>query len=141
MKTGLTWIRAMPAVDRRTIEEVQDYLGVVFPADFVECVLAYNGGKPNLRALDIPGRDGIDFGGLLSFAHGPRTIDHVFDRMKDQLPRGVVPFGSDLAGNLICFDYRSDTTHPTVVFWDHEEAEFSPISNTFSGFLDMLYDD
>lgn len=74
------------------------------------------------------------------------NIFQMIDAVSDRLVSGIVPFGRDAGGNLICFDYRSGN-EPTVVFWDHEiagggepERAISFICNSFTEFLNMLHE-
>lgn len=58
-------------------------------------------------------------------------------------PRNVLAFGTNGAGDMICFDYRKDskTENPPVVYWrmgPEEEKAVSPVADNFEEFLGML---
>jgi len=82
---------------------------------------------------------------------------------KKSLPKELIPFDFDPAGDLICFDYKDNENNPIVVFWEHENAGEKEIlmreealteeqaeerarenvfyvEDTFTDFLDKLYD-
>ncbi|SFD39298.1 SMI1 / KNR4 family (SUKH-1), partial [Bacillus sp. 491mf] len=74
---------------------------------------------------------------------------------KDTLPKELVLFGIDSAGNLICFDYKNHEENPIVVFWEHEDAwekealmesegitaeEAEEVASNFTEFLNKLHD-
>ncbi|MGC6769363.1 SMI1/KNR4 family protein [Enterococcus sp. LJL51] len=62
--------------------------------------------------------------------------------VSDRLVPGILPFGRDPGGNMICFDYRSGDNQ-IVVFGDYEvagggelERAISPICNTFTNLFE-----
>lgn len=63
----------------------------------------------------------------------------------NRLIEKVIPFAEDLFGNMICFDYRSNS-QPLIVFWEHEkafsdkESAITHICNNFAELLNMLYE-
>ena len=91
------------------------------------------------------------------------NIYKVYRNYASSLPKGLVPFAVDPAGNLICFDYKNHEYNPIVVFWEHENAAEKEmlmqeedlteeqaeerarenvfyVAATFTEFLDMLHD-
>ncbi|EEL55266.1 SMI1 / KNR4 [Bacillus cereus Rock4-2] len=63
------------------------------------------------------------FGTLLSFdENSDEYIVEVYNDFSDTLPKELIPFAFDPAGNLICFDYKNHEENPIVVFWEHEDA-------------------
>ena len=57
------------------------------------------------------------FGTLLSFdENSDEYIVEVYNDFSDTLPKELIPFAFDPAGNLICFDYKNHEENPIVVF-------------------------
>jgi hypothetical protein len=53
------------------------------------------------------------------------------------LPQGVIPIADDGGGDFVCFRYTA--AQPSVVYWHHGGRSVVPLSDSFSGFLEMLY--
>lgn len=63
------------------------------------------------------------FGTLLSYdPDSSENIVKAYRTYAPTIPKKIVPFAFDPAGNLICFDYKNDENNPVVVFWEHENA-------------------
>ncbi|MEI4800390.1 SMI1/KNR4 family protein [Bacillus sp. FJAT-51639] len=146
---NITWIgTSKKTITDEHIQQVEQYFGVKFPNDFVECVKLHDGGHPRPKAFDIQGQDGSAFSNLLTFdLESQYSIIQRYENIKDRLVDKVYPFGRDSFGNFLCFDYRNDLQSPTVVFWEHEEEEMEkavyPVCSSFTELLDSLrdYDD
>ena len=57
---------------------------------------------------------------------------------------GLIPFGDNGGGDMICFDYRKDrsTDNPPIVIWNHDmglEHRVVFIANNFEEFINMLH--
>nr|WP_260449137.1 SMI1/KNR4 family protein [Listeria booriae] len=81
------------AVSLEGIIAIQEYLGIKFPNDYVECVQINNGAslEPELFELET-GAEKV-FGTLLSFnKDSDEFILDVFDDYKATLPADVIPF-------------------------------------------------
>ena len=58
---------------------------------------------------------------------------------------GLIPFGDNGGGDMICFDYRKDRTtdNPPIVIWNHDmglEHRVVFIANNFEEFINMLHE-
>lgn len=58
---------------------------------------------------------------------------------------GLIPFGDNGGGDLICFDYRKDreTDNPPIVIWNHDmglEHRVVFIAPNFEEFINMLHE-
>ncbi len=58
---------------------------------------------------------------------------------------GLIPFGDNGGGDLICFDYRKDKTtdNPPIVIWNHDlglEHRVVFIAKNFEEFINMLHE-
>jgi hypothetical protein len=147
MKTQIEWNWALPSVDKNIVRSIEEGLGITFPNDYVECAMVNHGGRPSLHCIDFGGRKDRVFQGLLALTEGRKkmTVLGTLTAVADRLPRGLIPFGEDPAGNLYCFDYRA-RSHPTVVFWDHERSVSNPtncvisVADSFTDMLVMLHE-
>ncbi|MGG0238072.1 SMI1/KNR4 family protein [Bacillus rhizoplanae] len=137
---NVTWIgTSKKTITDEQIQQVEQYLGVKFPTDFVECVKKYNGGYPLPNTFDIIGQGEDTFNKLLTFdLESKHYILQTYEDIKDRLVDKVYPFARDPFGNHICFDYRNNPLSPNVVFWDHEEEMEEAIYSVCSSFQELL---
>ncbi|MFF2484323.1 SMI1/KNR4 family protein [Paenibacillus sp. NPDC058071] len=140
---GLTkWIYAEEPVDDATIVSVEQLFKVTFPQDYKDCIKKYNGSYPVPDIFDYDnGGQGV-FNDLISFTNSDMNITMFKYFAEDSFTKGIIPFGRDPFGNLICFDYRHTKEAPLIVFYDHEEegeAAITQICETFSELLNRLY--
>lgn len=136
------WEDAQPEIGEERVAEVETALGVRFPEDYKACVKRFHGGNPRDNAFEFDdpdvGRMGSCLGVLLSFSReDPGNIGERYRRLSPFLPEGVIPFGDDGGGDLMCFQYHGSDP-PTVVYWHHGERSVVPLAPTFSDFIEML---
>jgi len=137
------WTFTEDIVSDELISEVEKKYGIVFPKDYKECVKQYNGGYPEPNVFDYD--DGIQgvFNDLISFTNTEMNMFMFYDFLNEELPQGIVPFGRDPFGNLLCFDYRYNTTNPSIVFFDHEDDEENDVifyvTDSYTDLLERLY--
>ena len=143
---SIRWLGDPVPVSREAVLNVARALHVVFPDDYLECVIANSGGYPLPQKFDFGTRRGAVFNYLLSF-HGarrdPQTPEILYKHriLSGRLPDKVIPVASDPGGNFICLDYRDAEHSPRVVFWDHEDEENPKshgISNICASFGELL---
>ncbi|SFC85380.1 SMI1 / KNR4 family (SUKH-1) [Bacillus sp. 491mf] len=143
---GITWIgTSKKTIADTQIQQVEQYFGIRFPNDFIECVKQHNGGHPRPKVFCIEGQEDSSFSNLLTFdLESQYSIIQRYENIKDRLVDRVYPFGRDSFGNFLCFDYRNGHQSPTVVFWDHEEEEMEkaifPVCSSFTELLNSLRD-
>lgn len=146
----LEWSNAGRPIRREEITTIEQHLGVIFPALYVDCVMAHNGARVRPHDVDVPGRGISVLNGFLPVsAQSNEKTWHLLDQclaMRGRLRDGVIPFGSDPAGNLFCFDYSNPISgEPSIVFWDHEfelgpqERAIFRICGSFAEFLSLLH--
>lgn len=123
---------------------LEQALGVIFPADYKQCVAQYNGGRPTLNRFDSTTHREIMMKALLSIHPADKgNVLDVFNWIRDRLPGEVIPFANTPSGDYVCFDYRGSAIQ--VVFWDHERASQDPeaalsfVAPTFTDLLCQLY--
>jgi hypothetical protein len=76
---------------------------------------------------------------LLSFSDDDvENIVETHRRLLPFLPQGVIPIADDGGGDFVCLQYAGQA-QPSVVYWHHGDRSVVPLSESFSGFLDMLY--
>lgn len=146
MSSKITWDFSKGKLSTQEINQVEHQLKIKFPKDYLEIVINNDGGYPSPNDFLLNNRLEM-INNLISFKISDSSnILGTMEAVSDRLIEGIIPFGDDPGGNLICFDYRS-SDNPTVVFWDHEiagggelEKAISFICDNFTDFLDMLYE-
>ncbi|PED05041.1 SMI1/KNR4 family protein [Bacillus pseudomycoides] len=119
---NLEWKYADDPVTEEIVKKIGHSMGIKFPKDYIDCAKVNHGANVIPYCFDVEGIERV-FGSLLSFDE--ESSDYIvkdYNNYRATLPNGVVPFGIDPAGNLICFDYKSHKEDPIVVFWEHEGA-------------------
>ena len=142
--------RRFKTVKSEHIEEAQRRLGVKFPPLLIECVKNNNEGRPKRSSFDFILPDGNDEGASLAAfkSFDLNESDNIVLYQEDPpeyFPKGLIAFGEDGGGDLICFDYRTgkDNLNPPVVYWSHEYEEnegISYLADNFDDFMDMLFE-
>lgn len=146
MNNKVIWNFSKGRLTTQEIGYVEDKLGIKFPLDYVEVVSTYNGGFPEPDTFIVDSREEMINNLINLKVAADYNIFQMIEAVSDRLDVGLVLFGRDAGGNLICFDYRSGND-PTIVFWDHEIAgngerdkAISFICNTFTEFLNKLHE-
>lgn len=140
------------------IRIIERELKVNFPDEFVSCVLAFDGGRPVPNQFNTNKRNGYFMHRLLSFREEPDDgsygILNTIYYSKEALPHGVIPFGYEETGDLICFDFKDNPHNPSIVLWKHEIAPeeidvgsqeemrrigLEYIGDSFAKFIESLY--
>lgn len=118
------------------IREFEDAEGFLFPAEFKDCAIMNNGGRPYLDMFDTDVCRGRVVRSLLSFNRGDR--DNIWDVHKwnrQELGDVHIAFAIDNFGNLICFEKAACK----IVFLDLESGRVEHAADNFHGFLPGLY--
>ncbi|NMD71607.1 SMI1/KNR4 family protein [Bacillus sp. DNRA2] len=163
MRNDLTWPEPDETVLAEYVNKVGKQIGFIFPSDYVECAIHYNGSAVLPYNFEVDGVSRV-LGTLLSYdKDSSENIIKVYQKYSSSLPKELVPFAFDPAGNLICFDYKGHEDNPIVVFWEHENAwekemlireeglteetaeerareNVFYVAESFTAFLDMLHD-
>ncbi|PGZ98490.1 1,3-beta-glucan synthase regulator [Bacillus pseudomycoides] len=120
--TNIVWRKSDENIGEGIIKQIANQLGVLFPEDYIKCAQINHGGRVRPDVFEVDGEERV-FGILLSYDENSEiNILKEYHSYKDTLPKELVPFGIDPAGNLICFDYKNHEEDPIVVFWEHEDA-------------------
>lgn len=125
------------------VRRVEHALGVTFPEDYRACVKGCHGGRPRDNNFSFMnpaiGRMESSLAILLSFSDDdPENIVETHHRLLPFLPVGVIPIADDGGGDFVCLQYGGQA-EPSVVYWHHRERSVVPLSESFAGFLDILY--
>lgn len=136
----MKWILTKTKIDEQEFTNIEKELKVQFPTDFKDIVLKYNGASPKYIAYDTENTKGRVAEYLLSFTNNDQdNIIDTYNAIKDRLEEGLVPVMKDPFGNFICFNFsKKDSCE--LVFWNHDNNNIEYISQSFSNFLEKLYD-
>ncbi|MBA2858721.1 hypothetical protein HNP93_001422 [Methanococcus maripaludis] len=144
----IKWVSVGKPLETYEIIEVEEFFGIKFPNDYVECLKVNAGGCPKPEVFDFKNHKEAVFNRLFTCdkADSHYFILDNYYAIKDRLIDNIYPIADDPFGNCICFDYRegNDKT-PKIVFWDHEIAYGNPknaisyICDSFSELLSKLY--
>lgn len=146
MDNKVTWDFSKGTLTTQEINYVENQLEVKFPQDYIEVVSKHNGGFPEPDTFTMNTWEEMMNNLINLKADADHNIFKMIDAVSDRLVSGLIPFGRDAGGNLICFDYRTSEM-PTIVFWDHEiagggelEKAVTFICDNFTEFLNMLHE-
>lgn len=119
------------------IDEFECLVKYAFPESFRKCVTNYNGGRPSKRVFDTDKRRERELKSFLSFNKEDReNVWKINEWNKSELLDRYIAFAIDNFGNLICFDANDDK----VIFMDLEGVIIEDIADSFTDFLECLYD-
>ena len=134
----LTWKYVKALGDSHAVEAFLEENNLSLPKDLIVCLKNNNGARPNRKTFDTDRSKEHMIKTLLSFNHGDaETVYSAFTALRKEYQRfDLVPFAIDPFGNFICYDdSRGD-----IVLWLHETNRTEKISESFTDFLNMLYE-
>jgi hypothetical protein len=137
-----------PPLDREAIEELELVLGVHLPADYIDFLLAFNGGSFQPRVeFDMPhpttfvtgaqvpglfGEPGDSIAGLGSYSK----------KLRDRLPEGYLPIADGNSPDLVVLKFDTPREFGGVWYLDSSAIDDDPrmfwVADTFNDFLGML---
>lgn len=149
MKINIT--KSKKHLDEESLLALEHKLAITLPEDYRDFILHYNGGQPKFCVFSYKGVDGFESQSVINWFHAIYDGEendfesiYLFYSENGRIPPGFVPIASDPGGNMICISI-SENDRGMVYFWDHElELSYSGtknlalLSNSFSGFLDLL---
>jgi len=128
------------------IRQVEEVLGVRFPADYRAVLQAHQGQMPEPSDFKV-GRGNDVLSCLLHATPSVRDNQYHllsgYEIIRDYLPPTVFPIAETPGGNKICLDYRTSSDAPVIIHWNHELDEDQAITllaPSFTDFLAKLYD-
>ena len=107
----------------------------MFPNDFVEFILKYNGGRPINNLFHMNGNSESVFKTMLSF--NSEDKDNVYMSFDSQYKDSLIAVAIDEFGNLICYERTTNN----IVFLNHELDEIEFIASNWEDFINNLYSD
>lgn len=131
----IIWKYVKTLEEQNGIELFLDKYNIKLPNDILECLRVNNGGRPSLNAFDTDQSKERVFKALLSYnIEDKESIYNIYS--KEFSNKGLFPIASDVAGNFICINLKSDNE---IVLLEHESGRIEYMGNTFSDVLNRLY--
>ena len=147
-----------PSVTLKEIEDIENYAGLIFPKEYREHLLKFNGGRCDPNVFGFV-QDGIKTESCVNWflaAHEGKydnLKDYIFTLKIDEkrMPTHILPIADDPGGNQICVSCGVKD-YGYMYFWDHEnEVDYSIsddddysnlhlIAKSFNEFLNGLTD-
>lgn len=156
MTSKVKWMFAKPSPLAGVVEDFEEEFGCKFPSGYKSITRVCNGGSPIPSFYPYARRSGIIFNNLLSWPYeadgeGSHRVRDALRSLSGRLPKNVIPFASDPAGNYLCFDFNKTAvdSEPLVVFWvmDREDPDgldprqaVIPVCDSFSELVRSLTD-
>ncbi len=105
------------------IEKIEGYFGIKFPNKYKELVIKAGQSYPETINYEVE----VPSYGIINF-NFQRFIKEEFinfskvlsDRIVDT--QRIIPFASNLNGDVLLFDYIQSTNEPSILYMEHEEA-------------------
>ncbi|MBI3511845.1 MAG: SMI1/KNR4 family protein [Bacteroidetes bacterium] len=123
------------------LQETEVKLNFIFPPEFREHYLNFNGGSPD-KYLYKHYDSIFVVQQFLSVKYGRDTFDSAFSNLRELIPHHLIPFAFDPGGNYYCFS-TDKADFASIYFWDHENYDDPhsgtiQISNSLTDFLSKL---
>lgn len=137
----MEWLCAKKIQDSEVFEKLFEIIGYQYPDEFRSFALQFNGATPAEDEFDTIQTEGRVLNRFLSFNKNDietiwKFIDQNCSWSIEDLDWRYIPFANDPFGNYICFDRTNDH----IVFWDHETGEVEEVADTFTVFINSLYE-
>jgi len=136
----LIWKITRPLAESAPVEKLEKITDITFPKDYVDCVMENNAGYPSLKVFRTNLGDERIINNLLTFDESKDV--NIFNTYESLFAatgiKALIPIAEDPFGSYMCFDFSESTAK--VVFWEHETNRIDAVSDTFTGFIDMLYE-
>lgn len=129
---NITW-KFVEKVDKIVFKEFKDKYGIEVPTDLQKLILEANAGTPTPDTIDDELGNVRVLGAILSYSDKVKTT--IFKALKHIPNENYFPFAVDPFGNYFCEDLKTGT----IVFFNHENDEFTKISNSLDEFLKNLH--
>lgn len=149
-------IRDYGAININVITVIEKTHKVYLPKMYVSFIAQHNGARILSRTFDYADPNSSDGRNADAIAFDRvETIQNTIEAIKSgedpdwdikyRFEDGLIPFGDNGGGDMICFDYRNDrtTNNPPIVIWNHDmglEHRVVFIANNFEEFINMLHE-
>ena len=138
------------------IKKIEDRFKIELPIVYTNFITRHNGAYLENDTFDYSDQNYLDGRGSnsIAFIRAEKIQQYIDDIQSGEEPDwdikyrfedGLIPFGDNGGGDLICFDYRNnrDTDNPPIVIWNHDmglEHRVVFIANSFEEFINMLHE-
>jgi hypothetical protein len=122
-------------INLKDINAIEEFIGLVFPNEYKEHLLKYNGGQcyPNVFKFienDYKSDSMIDW--FLAIYDGKddnlKEYIKIYKIDQNRLPKHILPISHDPGGNLICISC-GEKDYGFIYFWDHEKEDLDSDTN------------
>ena len=119
------------------IEEIENLVGLIFPEEYKNHLLLFNGGQcvPNVFSFnenDLITTSSIDW--FLAIYDGEydnlRNEIEMVKIEEQRLPSHILPIAHDSGGNLVCISCGG-VDNGCIYFWDHEKEIYYDSTNDY----------
>jgi hypothetical protein len=132
----------------KNIEEFEAKHHIVFPVQYRDFLLEYNGGnvRPNVfKISDDEGETALNTLYGLDIDESYDELSSVFDSLYGEIPDEFISIGDDSGGNQICLGISGEYVGKIYIFLHNiepteEMSNMFLISDSFDSFLDSLYE-
>lgn len=137
---------------QQDLEDFENWMKLPLPPNFRDFLLSQNGGIPEKSIIKVGDKERV-VQKLYAITNESKifTLAHLRKTYKDRIPKNMLPFGDDPAGNLFLMRLDDGESYGNIYFWDHEneaDVEEEPsyanvhfIAHTFDEFLSKLTKD
>lgn len=135
----LEWKSYRTVTDDSVLREVEQRTGRRLPPEYAALALKYSGGVPQNRIFTVCEQP-VVFNRLISAAPDkhPNLLD-ALTWVEDAPGRSLIPFATDVFGNLLCFNCLT-ATYYSIVWLEMETGVTIPLDVSFTHFMDSLRD-
>lgn len=132
---NLTWRGARGSVSLEEIHAFEQRNLIEFPKSYKALVLANNGASPDQNVFDMPSAHECVFESLINWDVSRKANIYFWTGIINS--NGVIPFGKDPFGNVVCFDFTK-SREPQIVMWNHETGALPFVADNFDEFISRL---
>ncbi len=137
-------LEGSPRASEATVREIENELGVRFPADYLAIAAIHQGASPEPYVVQLPNGKRTTFEQLLHFERSANPHTYIVAKVwlyLDRLPENVIPFARS-SGDLWCFDFRDDPDNPPIVYWSiYFDENIQKVADTFTELVDKFEDE
>jgi cell wall assembly regulator SMI1 len=134
------WPQALPLTLKK-LRAAEQRLGVLFPQDYVDCVLDHQGQTPEPCSFSYGDGYSTVLNELYHYEDSPSTSSQAMAQQSliaGGVAAGVVAIAGDPAGNHLCLDFRADPNAPKVVILDYEAGSDNALVPVAASFTELL---
>ncbi|QLG39188.1 SMI1/KNR4 family protein [Paenibacillus sp. FSL W7-1088] len=134
--------------EKITINDINEFEGkydLKLPEQYVDFLLKFNGGYPQVSTFKISDEEGESVvNKFYGIGDMKGNLSKVFEVLDGELPEGFISIASDPGGNEICIG-TSEKYFGKVYLWMHdmesnkEMDNMFLLNNSFNDFFDNLY--